>query len=190
MPRECKNCVIGRLQAAPGFAATLIMNAEAGLSSYLVVIYGTAAASRDTAWQLARTLPGKSAVLSVDGLLAGAIASSDDDVPAELDMAYIQLRLLVANYMRNGYHVVVEGAFFHERDGQTHRHEQDIDQLVALMRNMTRKALMVHLRPSGEGSRFEYRQRYGGNALSLHADGGSAAAAEAIRDKLLAEESG
>jgi hypothetical protein len=166
------------------------MKTEVGVSSYLVVIYGAAAESRDTAWQLARTLPGKSAVLSVDGLLEGAIASSDDDGVAELDMAYTQLRLLTANYMRNGYHVVVEGTFFHERDGQTHRHEQDIDQLVALMRNMTRKALMVHLRPSGEGPGFEYRQRYGGNALSLDAGGGPAAAAEAVRDKLLAEESG
>jgi hypothetical protein len=49
---------------------------------------------------------------------------------------------------------------------------------------------MVHLRPSGEGPGFEYRQRYGGNALSLDAGGGPAAAAEAVRDKLLAEESG
>ena len=54
-------------------------------------------------------------------------------------MVYVQARLLVANYMKNGYHVVVEGPFYHERGGELHRFEQEIDQLVALMRQMTRR---------------------------------------------------
>jgi len=158
------------------------------MASYLVVIYGTSTSGRDAAWQLARSLPGKSAVLSLDRLLEGAIARPDDDALAELDMAHTQLRLLVANYMRNGYHVVVEGAFYHQRDGETFRYEQDIDQLVALMRNMTRKALMVHIRSSEGGEGFEYRQRYGANAMSLDAATGVEAVAEAIRAKLEAED--
>jgi hypothetical protein len=156
------------------------------LASYLVVIYGTSGLGNETAWQLARSLPGKSAVLSLAGLLQGSIARSSEDTPSELDMVHTQVRLLVANYMRNGYHVVVEGAFYHERDGQTYRYEQDIDQLVALMRNMTQRALTVHLRGRQDGAGFEYRQRYGVNAMSLDADDPEAAAAT-IREKLMAE---
>jgi hypothetical protein len=156
------------------------------VASYLVVIYGTSSAGKETAWQLARSLPGKSAVLSLDALLDGAIAQAAEDVPAELDMVHTQIRLLVANYMRNGYHVVVEGAFYHERDGATYRYEQDIDQLVALMRNMTRKALTVHLRAEENGEGYEYRQRYGVNAMSLDATD-PVGAADTIREKLMAE---
>jgi len=156
------------------------------LASYLVVIYGTSPAGNQTAWQLARSLPGKSAVLSVDRLLDGTIAQRAEDTPSELDMVHTQIRLLTANYMRNGYNVVVEGAFYHERDGQTYRYEQDIDQLVALMRNMTQKALTVHLRGPENGAGFEYRQRYGVNAMSLDAEDPDEAA-EAIREKLMAE---
>lgn len=160
------------------------------MASYLVVIYGVSPAGKDTAWRLARTLPGKSAVLSVDQLLQGAIAQAADDAAAELDMVHTQLRLLTANYMKNGYNVVVEGAFFYQRGGELHRYEQDVDQLVALMRQMTRKALTVHVRAaSGEGSVFEYKQRYGSGAMSLDsAIAGVEEMAEAIREKLVAEE--
>jgi hypothetical protein len=163
------------------------MDTEAALASYLVVIYGTSASRNEAAWRLARTLPGKSAVVAVDRLLDGAIARPGEDAAAELDMVHTQLRLLVANYMKNGYNVVVEGAFWHERDGRMHRYEQDIDQLVALMRNMTRKALTAHLRgPEAEG--FEYRERYGANAASFDAGIGVEEVAEAICAKLVAEE--
>lgn len=158
------------------------------MSSYLAVIYGTSAANNPVAWQLARALPGKSAVLSLDALLAGAIAQPSDDAAAELDMAHTQLRLLVANYMRNGYNVVVEGVFYHQRDGETYRYEQDIDQLVALMRNMTRRALTVHLRDANDGAGFEYRTRHGSGALSLDSTDGVEAIAEAVLGRLLAEE--
>ena len=159
------------------------------MSSYLTVIYGTSAANNEAAWHLARKLPGKSAVLSVDQLLGGAIAQPSDDPTAELDMAHTQLRLLVANYMRNGYNVVVEGVFFHQRDGQTFRYEQDIDQLVALMRNMTRKALTVHLRPEEDSTDFVYRTRYGANALSIDSSCGLEEITSTVLDRLHAEES-
>jgi hypothetical protein len=156
------------------------------VASYLVVIYGASGANNDAAWALARTLPGKTAVLSVDSLLGGAIAQPDEDAAAELDMAHTQLRLLVANYMRNGYNVVVEGVFYYQRDGQTHRYEQDIDQLVALMRNMTRRALTLYLERDGGGG-FDYRRRYGFNALTLDASTSAEAVAQAALEKLLAE---
>ena len=158
------------------------------MSSYLVVIYGTSSANKDVGRQLARTLPGASAVLSVDAFVDGAIVQPSDDATAELDMAHTQVRLLVANYMRNGYHVVVEGAFYYRRDGRLHRYEQDIDQLVALMRNMTRKALTVRLGPPAAGDGIEYRPRYGANAMTIDDPGSAEDVAEAIRLKLLAEE--
>jgi hypothetical protein len=158
------------------------------VSSYLTVIYGTSPANNPVAWQLARSLPGKSAVLSLDQLLGGAIAQPSDDAAAELDMAHTQLRLLVANYLRNGYTVVVEGVFYPERDGQTYRYEQDIDQLVSLMRNMTRKALTVHLRAPVDAAQFEYRTRYGVNALSFDSTSSVEEIAKAALERLLAEE--
>lgn len=159
-----------------------------GVSSYLVVIYGTSDAGKDAAWALGRALPGKSAVLSLDKLLDGAIARAGDDAAAELDMVQTQVRLLVANYMKNGYNVVLEGAFYYRRGGELHRYEQDIDQLIALMRQMTRKALAVHLQPDAEDE-FEYKQRYGATALGLDAtkmDIGEMV--EAIRARLEGEE--
>jgi chloramphenicol 3-O-phosphotransferase len=116
------------------------------LASHLVIIYGPALAGKSSvAWRLARMLAGKSAVVSFDGLLGGSIANRGQDEVAELQMVHTQARLLVANYMKNGYHVVVEGSFFYEVNGEMQRYEQEIDQLVALMRQMTERALLVHL---------------------------------------------
>jgi hypothetical protein len=157
------------------------------VASYLVVIYGASPVNYDAAWTLARELPGKTAVLSVESLLSRVIARPDQDATAELDMAHTQLRLLVANYMRNGYNVVVEGVFYYQRDGRTYRYEQDIDQVVALMRNMTRRALTLHLETDGDGG-FDYRKRYGANALVLDASHGADAVAQAARERLMTEE--
>jgi hypothetical protein len=165
------------------------MNSGGFMASYLVVIYGTAGVNKEVAWRLARGLPGKSAVLSMDAFLDGAIAQPSKDAGEELDMAHTQLRLLVANYMRNGYNVVVEGVFYYERDGQQYRYEQDIDQLVALMRNMTRKALTVHVPAPASGGEdgFEYRPRYGGGAMTVDADATAEDIAKAVHEKLMAE---
>jgi hypothetical protein len=99
---------------------------------------------------VAKSLPGKSAVVSFDGLIEGSIAVRADDELSELEMAHTQARLLVANYMKNGYNVVVEGPFYYRYGLRLHRFEQDIDQLVALMRQMTSHALMVHVIASEE----------------------------------------
>jgi hypothetical protein len=160
------------------------------VASYLIVIYGEPAAIKAAAWELARSLPGRSAVLSFDQLLQGAIAQPAEDAIAEFDMVHIQARLLVANYMRNGYNVVVEGPFFYHRDGELHRYEQDIDQLVALMRQMTRKSLTVHLQGRQGDDRFNYKQRRGNGAMTLDSAGLEVAeVANEILEKLLAEDS-
>jgi AAA domain len=119
---------------------------EAHSGRYLVVVYGPALSGKSTlAWELARTLTGKSAVVSLDSLLDGSIAVPGEDAKEELEMVHTQARLLVANYMKNLYNVVVEGPYFFERGGSVHRFEQEIDQLLVLMRNMTSRALLVRL---------------------------------------------
>jgi hypothetical protein len=161
------------------------------------------------AWKLGRTLPGKAAVLSLDGLLQGSIANRADDAPAELEMVHTQLRLLTANYMKNGYHVVAEGPFYYEVHGTMHRFEPEIDQLVSLMRQMTQKALIVRLtaRPEvlkerakanwrddelAEALAIEalYKPRYGTAALTLDtSETNQDDIAAAIRSKLTGQES-
>jgi deoxyadenosine/deoxycytidine kinase len=114
--------------------------------AYLIVIYGAPFVGKSTlAWELARRLPGKSAIVSADQLLGGAIARPDDDALAELEMVSIQMRLLVASYLKNRYHVVVEAPFYYEREGELHSYESDVDQLAALMRNLTSKTMIVRL---------------------------------------------
>lgn len=112
----------------------------------LIVIYGPPLAGKSTvAWELARSLDGKTAVVSTDHLLGGSIAVPGPDPLAELEMAHTQLRLFVANYLKNRYNVVAEGPFFFERDGVLHSFEAEIDQLIALMRNLARRSLIVRL---------------------------------------------
>jgi hypothetical protein len=112
----------------------------------LVVIYGPPLVGKSSlAWELARRMSGKTAVVSGDGLLGGAIAVPDPDPLAELDMVTIQLRLMVANYLKNRYHVVLEAPFYYERDGRLLSAESDVTGLIALMRQLTRQALIVRL---------------------------------------------
>src|SRR5262245_15019151 len=114
--------------------------------SYLIVIYGAPFSGKTSlAWQVARGLSGKTAVLSVDHLVSGSIAVPDLDAAAELEMVHIQLRLLTANYLKNRYHVVLEGPFVFERDGRVFDYEAEIGQLIALMRQLVRESLIVQI---------------------------------------------
>jgi hypothetical protein len=80
----------------------------------LVVIYGPPLAGKSSvAWELARRMGNKSAIVSGDGLLGGAIVVPDIDSLAELDMVTIQIKLMTANYLKNRYHTVVEAPFYY-----------------------------------------------------------------------------
>jgi hypothetical protein len=154
----------------------------------LIVIYGPPLAGKTSlAWTLARSFADKTAVLSIDQLLGGTIAVPDADPLAELEMVHTQLRLLVANYLKNRYNVVVEGAFLYRRDGRTVDYEADIDQLIALMRHLATRSLVVGLtadeatlrdRAASTGRESEldealalrdaYKARYGVRAYSFN----------------------
>ena len=157
---------------------------------HLIVIYGAPHTGKTSlAREVARGLGDKSAVVSVDALLDDAIRLHDRDAHAELEMVYTQVRLLVANYLKNRYHVVLEGAFTHDRDGMLQSREQEIDQTLGLMRNLAPSPLTVRLTASAETLRRRaldperspgietvirideaYRTRYGGRALQLSTD--------------------
>jgi chloramphenicol 3-O-phosphotransferase len=175
---------------------------------YLVVVYGPPLSGKTTlAWELARTLIGKSAVVSIDSLLEASIAVPAEDAGAELEMAHTQARLLVANYMKNLYSVVVEGPYFFERGGAVHRLEQEIDQTLVLMRNMTSRSLLVRLtageaelaaraRNTGREHELEaalridsmYKLRHGPLSMSFDTtEADPAETAARVRERLMAE---
>jgi len=113
----------------------------------LILIYGPPRSGKTTAaWQIARGLEGKTAVVSADQLLYGAIAAPDPDAAAELEMVHVQMRLLAANYLKNHYNVVIEGPFIFERDGRLHSFEREVAELAALMRNLATATLILRLK--------------------------------------------
>jgi MoxR-like ATPase len=117
----------------------------------LVVIYGPPLTGKTTvAGALGRAMSRPSAVVSTDYLLNDAIGTADPDRPAELEFVHQQLRLLVANYLKFQYNCIVEGPFMFEVDGRLKSFEAHIDQLLALMRMMTLRKMIVRLSASDE----------------------------------------
>lgn len=136
----------------------------------LLLIYGPPRSGKTTAaWQVARGMTGKTAVISVDQLLAGSIAVPDMDVEAEFEMVHVQVRLLAANYLKNGYNVVIEGPFVFEREGRLFSYEREIGEIPALMRNLATSTLTLRLRTSPE-------------TLTERSDAATAASAQRIQD--------
>ena len=173
----------------------------------LIVIYGPPLSGKSTlAWELGRSLGDKTAIVSSDQLLQGSISIPDADYLAELDMAHVQLRLLVANFLKNGYNVIVEGPFIFEREGALCSYEADIDQLIALMRHLTEEALIVRLtapeatltaRAEGQGAGADaalriakaFRPRYGDRLQEFDASNSSAGEiAASLREMLAAND--
>lgn len=112
----------------------------------LVIVYGAPFTGTATvAEQIARALPDKTALVRYDDLLWRWITVHDADSLAERAMVSMQVKLLVSHYLRNRYHVVVEGSYMEVTDGDLRSYEQEIDQLQALMRAMLVTALTVYL---------------------------------------------
>ena len=136
----------------------------------LIAIYGPPLAGKSTiALLLGRALPEKTAVVSVDYLMHEAIVRGDADPLAEVDLVHQQVRLMVANYLKFQYNCILEGPFIYEREGAVLNHEAQIDQLLALMRMMTLRRMIVRLSAS-EGAlarRAEQAGRESELALAL-----------------------
>lgn len=157
---------------------------------HLVVIYGAPLAGKSSlARELAQALEGKTAIVSTDALLDESIVTHDHDPHAELEMVHTQARLLVANYLKNRYNVIFEGAFRYERDGATFDYEPEIDQTLSLMRNLAWSPLIVRVMAKGEtlserartsqrsrdaeaAIRIDsgFRQRYGSSSMVVSSD--------------------
>lgn len=169
---------------------------------HLIVIYGAPLSGKTTlAREVAAALGDKTAVVSPDAILHDIIRVHDPNPYAELEVVHTQVRLLVANYLKNRYHVVMEGAFSYLLDGEHHQHENEIDQVLGLMRNLATAPMLVRLTAAPETlkARAEavhprrdadgvlrldaaYRQRYGNRALVLATD--TASPDELARDVL------
>jgi hypothetical protein len=113
---------------------------------HLIVIYGAPFTGKSTLSRaLGGSLPEKTALVSADYLAGEAIPAHDANMLDEMEMVTTQIRLLVANYLKNGYNVVLEGAFSSVLDGEVQNREQEIDQVAALMRNLAPSPLLVRL---------------------------------------------
>jgi hypothetical protein len=87
----------------------------------------------------------KTALVCEHDLEEAWIISHDPDRSAELDMVYMQMKLLVSHYLRNRYNVVVDAPYRHTIAGEVHSYEEEIDQLRTLMRAMPVTPLTVHV---------------------------------------------
>ena len=104
----------------------------AGLA--FVVIRGPALAGKTTvARRLAERLSSKVAHISQDDLWERWIVGHDDDLAAETELIYRQIKLLAAAYIRSGYHVVVDAAFAVYRDGVAATHNSNLRELLGLV---------------------------------------------------------
>jgi hypothetical protein len=99
-----------------------------------VVVRGPALAGKTAVTRaLAERMPGKVAVVSQDDLCERWITGHDEDLARETELVYRQMRLLATSYIRNRYHVVVDGAFAAYRDGVAARHDADLRELLGLV---------------------------------------------------------
>jgi predicted kinase len=99
-----------------------------------VVVRGPALAGKTAvARRLAERLPGKAAHLSQDDLWSRWIVGHDDNLAAETELVYRQIKLLAASYARSGYHLVIDGSFAVYADGVAARHDSDLRELLGLV---------------------------------------------------------
>jgi hypothetical protein len=111
---------------------------------YLVVICGPPLAGKSTlAQHLGRSMPGKTAVIPHDDLRDRWIVIHDADARQEQAWMYMQVRLLVANFLRNGYSVIVEGAYLALHDGLLITGFEEIGGLFGLMASLLSGSQLV-----------------------------------------------
>ena len=103
-------------------------------NQYVVVVRGPALAGKTAvARRLAERLTGKVALVSQDDLQSKWIVGHGEDLAAESELVYRQIKLLTASYVRGGYHIVVEGSFAAYRDGVAATHDADLRELLGLV---------------------------------------------------------
>jgi predicted kinase len=103
-------------------------------SLYVVVVRGPALAGKTAlARRLAERLPGKVAHLSQDDLWWRWIVGHDANLASETELVYRQIKLLVASYVRSGYHMVIDGSFAVYHDGVAATHDSDLRELLGLV---------------------------------------------------------
>jgi adenylate kinase family enzyme len=139
----------------------------------LIAIYGPPLSGKTTiARALGERMHGKCAIVSAGYLLDDAIVKPDDDQLAQIELVHQQTRLMVANYLKFGYHCILTGPFVYERQGRLQNFESQIDQMLALMRQMTLRKAIVRLRVSEEdlARRAEQAGRESELALALRVD--------------------
>jgi chloramphenicol 3-O-phosphotransferase len=104
------------------------------IGTAFVVIRGPALAGKTSvARALASRLPGKTACISQDDLWEQWIVRHDQDVSAEAALVYRQIKLLAASYIRERYHVVIDGSYAVCRDGVAATHDADLRELLGLV---------------------------------------------------------
>lgn len=144
---------------------------------WLIIVYGSDRPERTAVAEgLAGRLPGKTALVRINDLQGRWIVRHDDDALAELEMVYMQVKLLVSHYLRNRYHVIVDGPYVWMTDGRRQSFEDEIDQLQMLMRAMPVQPLTVHIRAGEAGDRADgmsgldtaYRRRTGPGDLQFN----------------------
>jgi len=115
-----------------------------GSERYLVVICGPPLAGKSAlAQHLGRSMPGKTAVIAHDDLLRRLIVIHDADARQEQVWMYTQVRLLVANFLRNGYSVIVEGTYLALHDGLLLSGFDEIGGLFGLMASLLSGSQLV-----------------------------------------------
>ncbi len=111
---------------------------------YLVVICGPPLAGKSAlAQHLGRGMPGKTAVIPHDDLLKRWIVIHDPDAQQEQSWMYVQVRLLVANFLRNGYSVIVEGTYLALHSGLLLSGFDQIGGLFGLMASLLSGSQLV-----------------------------------------------
>ncbi|HWO94190.1 MAG TPA: hypothetical protein VNL92_05440 [Dehalococcoidia bacterium] len=112
---------------------------------HLLVLRGRAGArQRELAMWLASELPGPTAVIPQDAFHTRWVLKPGPDRARESEMGARIGKLVAISYMREGYSVVVEGAYAPEDPGQ----ESGLSELISIARTLPARTYVIELRES------------------------------------------